>query len=97
LTEGGKKDAELFKSVMEKATKYIGQTREFSFFQMGRDAMVTLYLSYAPSCGRKTRTPRITLPKGVRVRIKNKGIQKHKKGQNVQNTKLRSGNTLTGK
>jgi len=32
---------------MEKATKYIGQTREFSFFQMGRDAMVTLYLSYA--------------------------------------------------
>jgi len=47
---------------------------------MGRDAMVTLYLSYAPNCGRKTRTPRITLPKGVRVRIKNKGIQKHKKG-----------------
>lgn len=78
----GKKDAELFKSVMEKATKYIGQTREFSFFSDGErrygNALFEL-CSQALRTGKPGR-PRITLPKGVRVRIKNKGIQKHKKG-----------------
>jgi transposase-like protein len=41
---------------------------------------------------RATGRPARSLPKGVRVRVKNKGSQNHKKAANVQNIKPLSGN-----
>jgi len=78
----GKKDSELFTSVMEKVSEYVGQTGDFSFFSDGERRYGNILFEL---CSQALRTgkpgrPRVTLPKGVKVRIKNKGSQKHKKG-----------------
>lgn len=78
----GKKDTNLFKSVMRSVCRFIRQTKDFSFFSDGeRRYGQTLFdlCAEALRTGRRGR-PRQVLPKGVKVRVKNKGSQKHKRG-----------------
>jgi len=79
----GKKDAALFKSVMGTVCKYVRQTGDLSFLSDGeRRYGNTLFdlCSEALKTGKRGRPAKV-LPKGVRVRVKNKGDQKHKKGR----------------
>jgi len=78
----GQKDIELFKSVMETVCQYVDQTDDLSFLSDGerRYGNVLFELcSVAFQTGKRGR-PRKVLPEGVRVRVKNKGDQKHKMG-----------------
>ncbi len=79
----GKKDATLFKSVMKTVCRYIDQTDDLSFLSDGERRYGNMLFDLCSNVlytGKKGRPPR-TLPKGVRVRVKNKGDQKHKKGR----------------
>ena len=79
----GNKDAALFKSVMETVCRDIDQTDDLSFLSDGErryENMLFDLCSDVLHTGKKGRPPR-TLPKGVRIRVKNKGDQKHKKGR----------------
>ncbi|WP_157072988.1 IS1 family transposase, partial [Candidatus Magnetominusculus xianensis] len=78
----GKKDGKLFKDVMKGVCRFVRQTNDFSFFSDGeRRYGQTLFelCSEVLKTGKRGR-PRHVLPKGVKVRIKNKGSQKHKRG-----------------
>jgi hypothetical protein len=78
----GKKDADLFKSVMKSVCGFIQRTKDFSFFSDGeRRYGQTLF----DMCAKTLKTghrgrPRQVLPVGAKVRVKNKGSQKHKRG-----------------
>jgi len=79
----GKKDATLFKSVMKTVCHYIDQTDDLSFLSDGERRYGNMLFDLCSNVlytGKKGRPSR-TLPKGVRVRVKNKGDQKHKKGR----------------
>nr|WP_319392605.1 IS1 family transposase [uncultured Desulfobacter sp.] len=79
----GKKDTSLFKSVMKTVCEYIDHTDDLSFLSDGeRRYGNTLFelCSEVLKTGKRGRPPRV-LPKGVRVRVKNKGDQKHQKGR----------------
>lgn len=79
----GKKDAALFKSVMKTVCRYADHTDDLSFLSDGERRygnMLFDLCSEVLQTGKRGRPPR-TLPKGVRVRVKNKGDQKHKKGR----------------
>ena len=76
------KDIELFKSVMGTVCQYIAQTQQLSFFSDGQRLYGnTLFDLCAQTLhtGKRGR-PCKTLPEGVKVRVKNKGDQKHKRG-----------------
>ena len=78
----GQKDAELFKSVMETVSQYVDQTGDLSFFSDGERRygnMLFELCSVTLQTGKRGR-PRKVLPQGVRVRVKNKGDQNHKRG-----------------
>lgn len=73
----GKKDAELFRSVMETVADYIEQSSEVTFLSDGERRYGNLLFDLCAEVvrdGRRGRPPK-TLPPGVRVRIKNKGSQ----------------------
>ena len=74
----GKKNAALFKSVMKTVCRYVAQTDDLSFISGERRYGNMLFDLCSDIL--QTGTPRV-LPKGVRVRVKNKGDQKHKKGR----------------
>nr|WP_320193458.1 hypothetical protein [uncultured Desulfobacter sp.] len=79
----GKKDASLFKLVMKTVCRYIDHTDDLSFFSDGERLYGNMLFELCPEVlqtGRRGRPPRV-LPKGVRIRVKNKGDQKHKKGR----------------
>jgi len=79
----GKKDASLFKSVMETVCQYVEHTGDLSFLLDGESGYGNLLFelcSETLQTGRRGRPAKV-LPEGVRVRIKNKGDQKHKKGR----------------
>lgn len=78
----GHKDAKLFKSVMETVCQYDDQTDDLSFLSDGkrRYGNVLFELCFATLQTGKRGRPRKVLQEGVRVRVKNKGTQKHKKG-----------------
>ncbi len=78
----GRKDAALFESVISTVRKYISRTGDLSFFSDGeRRYGNTLFAFCAEALknGKPGRPPK-TLPRGVKVRVKNKGDQKHKRG-----------------
>lgn len=78
----GVKDAELFTSVMSSVCRFIDQTRDVTFLSDGErrygNALFSLCAEVLRT-GSRGRPPKV-LPPGVKVRIKNKGNQKHKPG-----------------
>ena len=78
----GAKDAELFAAVMSTVCQFINQTQDVTFLSDGdRRYGNTLFSLCAEvlRTGTRGRPPKV-LPKGVKVRVKNKGDQKHKRG-----------------
>ena len=78
-----KKDAALFKSVMGTVCKFVRRTGDLSFLSDGeRRYGNTLFdlCSEVLQTGKRGRPAKV-LPKGVRLRVKNKGDQRHKKGR----------------
>jgi len=78
----GAKDAALFESVMSTVCEYISQTDDLSFFSDGERRYGNTLFAFCAEAfrtGRPGRPPK-TLPGGVKVRVKNKGDQKHKRG-----------------
>jgi len=79
----GGKEASLFKKVMRSVAAYVRRTQDTTFLSDGeRRYGNTLF----ELCARTVRTgkrgrPRKTLPKGCRVRLKNKGSQAHRRGR----------------
>ena len=79
----GKKNAALFKSVMKTVCKYVDHAKDLTFLSDGERRygnMLFDLCSEVLKTGRPGRPPK-TLPKGVKVRVKNKGDQKRKKGR----------------
>lgn len=80
----GNRDASLFRSVVNTVCKLIDRTKELSFLSDGERRYGNILFelcSEALKTGKRGR-PAHVLPEGVRVRIKNKGGQKHKRGRN---------------
>lgn len=78
----GAKDAALFESVISTVCEYISQTEDLSFFSDGERRYgntLSAFCAEALRNGKRGRPPE-TLPKGVKVRVKNKGDQQHKRG-----------------
>jgi hypothetical protein len=78
----GAKDAALFDSVMTTVCEYISGTGDLSFFPDGERRYGSALFAFCAEVlksGRPGRPPK-TLPCGVKVRVKNKGDQKHKRG-----------------
>lgn len=79
----GKRNGALFKSVMKTVCQYVDLTLDLTFLSDGeRRYGNTLFdlCSETLKTGKRGRPPG-TLPKGVKVRVKNKGDQKRKKGR----------------
>ncbi len=78
----GAKDAALFESVMSTVCEYISRTGDLSFFSDGERRYGNTLFSFCAEVFRsgKPGRPAKTLPRGVKVRVKNKGDQKHKRG-----------------
>ena len=82
----GEKDRSLFKSAMEILSQVIEQTEDLSLLTDGERRYGNLLFEI---CHKVLRTgnpgrPKKVLPKGVKVRVKNKGSQAHKKGRKRQ-------------
>jgi len=78
----GRKDAMLFKKVMKSVAAYVRRTQDTTFLSDGERRYGNALFDL---CAQTTRTgqrgrPRRTLPKGCRVRIKNKGGPRHQRG-----------------
>jgi len=78
----GTKDATLFESVMSTVYEYLSRTGDLFFFSDGErryDNTLFAFCAQALHNGKPGRPPK-TLPRGVKVRVKNKGDQNHKSG-----------------
>ena len=78
----GRKDAILFKEVMRSVAMYMKRTQDTTFLSDGERRYGNALFEL---CARAVRTgnrgrPRKMLPKGCRVRLKNKGSQRHRRG-----------------
>ena len=79
----GKKNAALFKSVIKTVCRYVDRTQDLTFLSDGERRYGNRLFDLCSErfrSGRRGRPPR-TLPKGVKLRVKNKGEQKRKKGR----------------
>ncbi len=79
----GKKNAALFKAVMKTVCRYVDRTQDLTFLSDGERRYGNMLFDLCSErfrSGRRGRPPR-TLPKGVKLRVKNKGEQKRKKGR----------------
>ena len=79
----GRKDRKLFKNAMRLLCQVIEQTGDLTLLTDGERRYGSLLFelcSQALHTGKRGR-PRKTLPKGVKVRLKNKGLQRHKRGR----------------
>ena len=79
----GAKERRLFKSAMQILSKVIEQTGDLSLFTDGERRYGNLLFEICQEVLRtgKPGRPKKVLPKGVKVRVKNKGSQTHKKGR----------------
>ena len=79
----GAKERKLFKSAMQILSKVIEQTGDLSLFTDGERRYGNLLFEICQEVLRtgKPSRPKKVLPKGVKVRGKNKGSQTHKKGR----------------
>jgi transposase-like protein len=79
----GEKNSSPFKSVMKTVCQFVKKTEDLSFLSDGelRYGNVLFELCFETLETGKRGRPARTLPKGVRVRVKNKGSQNHKKGR----------------
>ncbi len=78
----GKKDQEMFENIMKTVVEYVNNSQDFTFLSDGeRRYGNTLFDLCARELhqGQRGRPPK-TLPKGVKVRVKNKGSQAYKRG-----------------
>src|SRR5215831_14034115 len=78
----GRKDRQLFKKAMGLLGQVIEQTGDLTLLTDGERRYGSLWFelcSEALRTGNRGR-PKKTLPKGVKVRLKNKGSQRHKRG-----------------
>jgi transposase-like protein len=78
----GKKEATLFDSVMSSVCQFIDQTQDLTFLSDGERRYGNTLFSLCAEVlktGRRGRPPKV-LPQGIRVRVKNKGDQNHKRG-----------------
>ncbi len=78
----GKKDRSLFQKALQILGKLVTQTEDFTLLTDGerRYGMVLFEICFQVLHTGKKGRPRKTLRKGVKVRLKNKGSQTHKKG-----------------
>ena len=79
----GRKERKLFKRAMRTLQKVIGKTQDLSLLTDGERRYGHLLFEICAQVlreGQRGRPP-TTLPKGVKVRIKNKGDQAHKRGR----------------
>jgi hypothetical protein len=79
----GRKDRKMFKKAMRLLCQVIEQTGDLTLLTEGERRYGSLLFelcSQALRNGKRGR-PKKTLPKGVKVRLKNKGSQKHKRGR----------------
>jgi len=79
----GKKDRKLFRKALRTLNKLVARTKDISLITDGERRYGNILFEICNELvftGTKGR-PRKTLKKGVKVRIKNKGSQDHKKGQ----------------
>lgn len=79
----GRKDRKLFKKAIKTLSKVIEKTEDLSLVTDGERRYGNLLFDICHELlktGKRGR-PRKTLKKGVKVRVKNKGDQKHKKGR----------------
>ena len=82
----GRKDREMFQKAITCLSKVLDQAEELTLLTDGERRYGNLLFeicSEVVKTGKRGR-PRKTLPKGVKVRIKNKGSQSHKKGRKRQ-------------
>jgi transposase-like protein len=79
----GKRERSLFKSAMQTLSQVIDQTGNLSLFTDGERRYGNLLFEICQQALRtgKPGRPKKVLPKGVKVRVKNKGSQAHKKGR----------------
>jgi len=79
----GKKDAELFQYTLEKLLEVIKQTDDLSLLTDGevRYGNTLFELCKETILSGKRGRPKQTLPKGLKVRLKNKGSQKKQRGR----------------
>ena len=80
----GEKDEGLFKSVMETVGKFIERTGDLTFLSDGERRYGNMLFSLCVEAlqnGKRGRPPMV-LPEGVKIRVKNKGDQKRKRGPN---------------
>lgn len=78
----GGKEAPWFKKVMRSVAAYMKRTQDTTFLSDGERRYGNTLFELCAQTGRtgKRGRPRRTLPKGCRVRIKNKGRQSHRRG-----------------
>ena len=82
----GRKNRPMFKKAIEHLSKALDQTEELTLLTDGQRRYGNLLFEICNEVvktGKRGR-PRKTLPKGVIVRIKNKGSQSHKRGRKRQ-------------
>ena len=78
----GEKDEELFRSVMSTVCKFIDRAQDVTILSDGERRYGNMLFSLCAEAlrtGKRGRPPKV-LPPGVKVRVKNKGDQKHKRG-----------------
>lgn len=78
----GERECSLFQAAMETLSRVIEQSQELSLVTDGERRYGNILFEICRQALRtgKVGRPRQTLPKGVKVRVKNKGSQAHKKG-----------------
>ena len=81
LMQCGKKDKQLFKDAIRILYDVIKQTEDFKLFTDGERRYANTLFEICFELIYTGRRPRKTFEKGVKVRVKNKGSQAHKRGR----------------